>query len=97
MIHGPCGTLNPNWFCMKDGECSKGYPKELCEIISTNVNGYPKYRRRDNGRTVTVRQMELDNRWVVPYNPWLSKKFNCLINVEVCASIKSVKCLYKYV
>ena len=82
---------------MKDGECSKGYPKEFCEVTSTNVNGYPKYRRRDNGRTVTVRQMELDNRWVVPYNPWLSKKFNCLINVEVCASIKSVKCLYKYV
>ena len=39
----------------------------------------------------------LDNRWVVPYNPGLLTRYNCHINVEACASIKSVKYLYKYV
>lgn len=40
---------------------------------------------------------ELDNRWVVPYNPYLCQKFDCHINVEVCATIKAVKYIYKYV
>jgi hypothetical protein len=38
-----------------------------------------------------------DNRWVVPYNSYLSLFFNCHINVEVCNSIVVVKYLYKYV
>ncbi|GBO17623.1 hypothetical protein AVEN_136571-1 [Araneus ventricosus] len=46
---------------------------------------------------VQVGKYSIDNRWVVPYNPWLLKKFNAHINVEVCASVKSVKYLYKYV
>jgi hypothetical protein len=39
----------------------------------------------------------LDNRWVVPYNPYLIRTFNCHINVEACSSIKSVKYLFKYI
>jgi len=39
----------------------------------------------------------LDNRWVVPYNPYFLRMFNCHINVEVCSSIKAVKYLYKYI
>ena len=41
--------------------------------------------------------MELDNRWVVPYNAWLSLKYNCHINVELTVSVAAVKYLYKYV
>ncbi|GMF45630.1 unnamed protein product [Phytophthora fragariaefolia] len=37
------------------------------------------------------------NQWVVPYNPYLSQKYNCHINVEVCTTLTAVKYLYKYV
>ncbi|UYV82503.1 hypothetical protein LAZ67_21002595 [Cordylochernes scorpioides] len=54
-------------------------------------------RRRDDGQTLVVGTHEVDNRWVVPYNPYLLVRFNAHINVEVCASVKSVKYLFKYV
>ncbi|GBN42001.1 hypothetical protein AVEN_8824-1 [Araneus ventricosus] len=96
MIDGPCGTLNPNSPYMREGVCTKQYPKEFREKTEENINGYPMYQRKCT-ESVRVGRHDLDNRWVVPYNPWLSKKFNAPINVEVCASIKSVKYLYKYV
>lgn len=66
------------------------------------VSGHALYRRRMQGRTVLKRTrrgaiVELDNRWVVPYNPYLLGKYNCHINVEICSSSKSVKYLHKYV
>jgi len=38
-----------------------------------------------------------DNRWVVPYNLYMSLLFKCHINVEVCTFVTAVKYLYKYV
>ena len=37
------------------------------------------------------------NAHVVPYNPTLSQKFNCHINVEIASSIIAVKYLFKYI
>ena len=39
----------------------------------------------------------MDNTWVVPYNPYLVSKYNCHINVEICTSVRTVKCLHKYI
>ncbi|GBM15167.1 hypothetical protein AVEN_39084-1 [Araneus ventricosus] len=96
MVHGPCGTININSPCMRDGQCCKSFPKQFKDDTEDNVNGYPIYRRKAT-EPVQVGKYSIDNRWVVPYNPWLLKKFNAHINVEVCASVKSVKYLYKYV
>ena len=97
MVHGPCGVENMNSPCMVDGKCSKDFPKPFQEETIQNCNGYPKYRRRNNGRTVVVRNKTMDNSWIVPYNPYFSLKYNCHINIETCASVKSMKYLFKYV
>jgi hypothetical protein len=34
---------------------------------------------------------------VVPYNPYLKRRYKAHINVEVCSSIKVIKHLYGYV
>ncbi|GBN61690.1 hypothetical protein AVEN_217226-1 [Araneus ventricosus] len=96
MIHGPCGTLNPNSPCMREGVCTKQYPKEFKEKTEENTNGYTMYQRKYT-ESVRVGRHDLDNPWIVTYSLCLSKKFNAHINVEVCAFIKSVKYLYKYV
>ena len=104
MIHGPCGTFNPNSPCMQEGRCGKNFPKKMVKETQTSDDGYPSYRRRsvdDGGNSLFLRrgmdQVEIDNRWIVPYNPVLSKAFNAHINVEFCNSVKSIKYVCKYV
>ena len=43
------------------------------------------------------RQVEITNKWVVPYNPFLLIQFKCHINVELCSSVKSIKFVLKYI
>jgi hypothetical protein len=95
---------------MRDGQCSKSFPKPFFPHTSIGDDCYPNYRRRRpgpgegaGGHTTTVRvratgrDVVVDNRSVVPYNAWLLVKFQAHINVEFCASIKAIKYLYKYV
>lgn len=97
MIHGPCGNQNTKCPCMVDGKCSKKFPKAFLEETANNADGYPQYRRPNDGRTVRKGGCDLDNRHVVPYNPYLSRKYQAHMNVEICSSVASVKYLYKYV
>ncbi|PWZ34228.1 hypothetical protein Zm00014a_038493, partial [Zea mays] len=55
------------------------------------------YRCRDYGLKEKVLGCQLDNRWVVPYNPYLLRLLNCHNNVEACRSIKVVKYMFKYI
>ena len=86
MIHGPCGLANPNSPCMLDNKCTKDFPKQFNEKTIQMSDGYPLYRRPDNGIYVEKNGASLDNRWVVPYNPYLCAKYQAHINVEICSS-----------
>ena len=100
MIHGPCGSLNLKSPCMKDNKCTKRYPRLFLDETVTGEDGYRSYRRRQpglGGFTATLKnKTTVDNRWVVPYNPLLSKTFDAHINVEFCNSVKSIKYICKY-
>ncbi len=97
MIHGPCGHLNPNSPCMVNGKYSKNYPRDFVEQTTTNKYEYSLYRKRNNSNIIKKGNVIIDNRWIIPYNPYLSQKYNCHINVKICSSIHSIKYLYKYV
>ena len=99
MLHGPCGPGYPNAPCMDKRVCTKGFPKEYQEVtmFQNDGGGYPLYARPDNGRNVEKNGFIFDNRWVVPYSPFLTKKFDCHINVEFVGSFKVFKYIYKYV
>lgn len=96
MMYGPCGDLNSNCPCTKSkGYCKFNYLKEFANYTSKGKNSYLIYRRRNTRKRVKIRKHFLDNSWVVPYNPYLLRKFDCHINVEVCFDIKVVKYICK--
>ena len=101
MIHGPCGEKNPEASCMKNGKCTKGFPKPFQAETSLSENGYPIYAWPDNGRKchkrVNGQLIEVDNSWVVPYNPWCLLQWRSHANLECCISIKSTKYIHKYI
>jgi hypothetical protein len=97
IVHGPCGNYNKHAPCMKNGRCSKNYPKKLQEETSFDENGFVLYRRRNNGRFVLKNKIALDNRYIVPTNLLLLKKFGAHINVEWCNKTIFIKYLFKYV
>lgn len=89
---------------MIDEKCSKRFPKALTSDTITGNDGYPLYRRRsteDNGKSTIVKirnqDIEIDNRWIVPYSPLLSKTYKAHINVEYYNSVQSIKYVCKYV
>lgn len=104
MIHGPCGELNSKSPCMKDNICTKRYPKDFIQETQSGNDSYPRYRRRrpdDGGHKFTRKirnfDVDIDNRWVVPYCPLLSKLFDAHINVEAVHSVKSIKYICDYI
>lgn len=92
--HGPCGLEdNPKALYMARKTPAaplvyqKRFPKAFTAITIVREDGYPEYRRRDDGRTFTVRKPGFPRQEVVPYNPYLLQKFCSYINVEVYASV----------
>ncbi|KAI3939966.1 hypothetical protein MKW98_029742 [Papaver atlanticum] len=96
MIHMPC-ALSADSICKKDGKCKKRFPKPFAPETLEGQNSYPVYRRRNDGREVTLSNGKVvNNSWVVPYNPWLLKKYEsyqcgdlfkytiCEIFVQIC-------------
>lgn len=83
MIHGPCGpAYNTNLGCVCDGKCKRNFPKCFQSDTRLDEGSYPQYRRRspqEGGYTTKkfIKQLgthvEVDNRWAVPYSPYLMK------------------------
>ena len=96
MIHGPC---KPGHACWRDGRCEKGFPFDFKSSTSLGEAYYPEYRRRspeEGGNTGTKRGVEIDNRWVIPYNAYLLMKYGSHINIQYVVSVASIKYLFKY-
>jgi hypothetical protein len=108
MIHGPCGNLNRNSPCMVDGKCSKKFPGPFIMETQMGNDSHPLYKRckpEDGGFTEKLKmkvggectEVEVDNRWVVPYCPILSNMFQAHISIEWCHSVRSIKYICKYI
>ncbi|AQK91538.1 PIF1-like helicase [Zea mays] len=49
MMHGPCGSLNPNCPCTKGHKsCKNHYPRPFSDTTLQGKDSYPIYRRRDD-------------------------------------------------
>ncbi|XP_072058243.1 uncharacterized protein [Arachis hypogaea] len=97
MIHGPCGRAFSKSPCMKDGYCTKYYPKTFSRTTVIDDSGYPSYRRRDTGAVTEKKGVHMDNRNVVPYNAYLLMSYQAHVNVEYCNKSNAIKYLFKYV
>ncbi|KAL3618575.1 hypothetical protein CASFOL_037657 [Castilleja foliolosa] len=97
MMHGPCGLARLNSPCMREGTCSKSFPKTFEFSSRFDKDGYVHYRRRDSPHRAFKNGIGLDNRFFVPYNELLSRHFNAHINVEHCGWNMMIKYLFKYI
>lgn len=75
MVHGPCGAANPSASCMRDGNCTKRFPKSFQDSTFMNSDGYPTYACPDDGRHYFIRGINVDNCWIVPYNPYILARY----------------------
>ncbi|CAM9593390.1 unnamed protein product, partial [Ectocarpus fasciculatus] len=112
MVHQKCGEFNPNAPCMTTDKktnrktCSKHYPQPFRDAFTTNPKtGRAEYRRLDNRDTATIKQKngdnkyvetEVDNRYSVPYNPYLLMKYDCHICCDLVTAMAVVAYIYKY-
>jgi len=97
MIHGPCGAARFNSPCMKEGRCSKFFPKKFRHSTTIDEDGYPVYRRIDDGLFVLKNGHKLGNANIVPYSPLLLMHYQAHINTKYCNKFNSIKYLFKYV
>ncbi|RZB70611.1 hypothetical protein D0Y65_035545 [Glycine soja] len=81
------------------------YEKMLIDLTKNHMlgkviayaDGFPVYRRRNNGNAIEKNGVIVDNRYIVPYNPRLLRKYQAHINIEWCNQNTSIKYLFKYI
>ena len=110
MVYRPYGATNPNASYIVTSAlgylltCLKRFLKPFYPITVVHNNRYPQYQRRDNLRSWPVyilggnsTTINLNNRYIVLYNLYLSIKYRAYINIKVYASIKAIKYINKYI
>jgi hypothetical protein len=50
MVHTLCDTPNSDAPCLRDGKCSKNFPKSFKDQTTVNEDSYANLRRRDTGK-----------------------------------------------
>lgn len=91
MVHGPCRQDQ----CLDgNGHCNKHFPNPFKE---TELSGesYVKMKRRNTGQTYVVCGSTVDNRMVIPYSPYLLRRYCAHINVECTTGLQAIKYIYK--
>jgi len=82
---------------MKQGKCSKFFPKKFTDVTTIDEDGYPMYKHRNTGTFVEKNGIQMDNRNVVPYSPHLLMRYQTHVNTKYCNKSNSIKYLFKYV
>lgn len=72
--------------CYKDGRCIYDYPQPLRE-----ANELSQFMGK-----VLLRRRKEEDRWTVPYMPYLLKLLECHVNVEITSTVNVFLYLYKY-
>ena len=98
IIHAPCSD-NPDSRYMREGRCSKNFPKPFrSETDSIEGDNYKRYRSRsteEGGESglrtkksgaLGIHKIAIDNSWVVPYTSDFLRKFRTRMKVENCIS-----------
>src|SRR5215212_912741 len=85
MLHGRDHLDRQYSRCNRRGQCTFGFPFQLCDSTTVTSEGRVLYRRRTE-----------DDRWVVPYMPALLTLLDCHVNVDVCFTVNIFMYLYKY-
>ena len=100
MVHGPCGPNDPCHSRPKsNGGCAFRYPQRPQQFTHFQ-DGFLNLRRRCLNSFTKMhkgQQVQITDVNVAPYNPALSLRYNCHVNVAICTSALAVKYLYKYV
>jgi Helitron helicase-like domain at N-terminus len=100
MLHRKCGQEDPSALCTRNNLCEKGFPKPYQETTYTETSGYLLYCRHQDIPYIINGQQHLSedlNRRIIPYNPYLIRRFNCYINVELVSSVKAIRYIFKYI
>jgi Helitron helicase-like domain at N-terminus len=100
ILYRKCSQEDPSALCTRNNLCKKGFSKPYQEATYTKTSRYLLYHRRQDTPYIINSQQHLSenlNRQVIPYNPYLIRRFNCHINIELVSSVKAIRYIFKYI
>ena len=95
MIHGPCGSLNPNCVCMEMEYAKRIFQKNLERRHMKMLTVIQHMNEETMAELLELVVLSLTTD-ILYHIMQISLKNTSHINIEACASVKSVKYLFKY-